>query len=147
LNSNNNCLDRVISELSRDCPRKEPDGEISNSILKADCRASLKTLLPPIIWEVFFFALQPNPSPSGRTPDFTVIAQHARRRQIGRQICHTFPASVVGQKRTNEESLTSVMVVRGKRAFVINDLINDLIVNRQRMKSFGVCSVRSPPSS
>ena len=63
---------------------------------------------------------------------------------VARQV-HNFPANIVGQRKTDKESPTSVMVSKARAAIAIDDAPNDPRVDRKSMKDFGVRSVLVAP--
>jgi PAS domain S-box-containing protein len=74
----------------------------------------------------------------------SLINMHEGGHWVARHV-HNFPSSIVGQKKTDEESPTSVMVTKEKTAIAIDDAFNDPRVDRKGMKAFGVRSVLVSP--
>jgi len=58
---------------------------------------------------------------------------------------YNFPNNIIGQKKTDQESPTSVYVANEKKAVAFNDAPNDSRVNKNGMKLHGVASVLVAP--
>ena len=74
----------------------------------------------------------------------SLINMHEGDHWVARFV-HNFPESILGQLKTEEESPTSVLVARERRAIAISDAYNDPRVNRPSFKVYGARSVLVAP--
>ncbi len=58
---------------------------------------------------------------------------------------YRFPPEILGQPKTNEESPTSMLVMKERRVVAINDAFEDSRVDKQAMKAFNARSVLIAP--
>ena len=58
---------------------------------------------------------------------------------------HDFPSNILGRVKTDEESPTSMMVIKEGKAIAINDALEDPRVDRQAMARFNVRSLLVAP--